>query len=257
MNIFPAILLAFAPQIHGRIAVCADGNYHDRDDIGATAMTLALVWQANAQWSLVHYQHSTHLGANDSSQHAEMILSATGYLDGYAINPRQVFDAQVDSIDTASHLAREIMRASAMDRLTILQAGPWETMAMAFDIAPAQKHQYIRIISHSTWNDDHKHLPSHRNRADFFAQYGSGGPFSGHQAPSYIKIADQNAYAFRSTGVTDWEWMRSKKPTEFVLLRTKASTWAYGDMSDAGMMFFFLTGIEKPTMQNIRTFFGI
>lgn len=254
------LLFALATPPQTRFAVCADGNYHDWDDIGATPMTLALYWRAKetGTWlELVHYQYATHIGADDPSQHVNMILSAEGALSSYGVDPKIVFDYYNDEIRARNALAREISKSTSGNQLFILQAGPWESMARAFDYALIAEHQYVTIISHSDWNDQHEHFPAHRTKNEFFAQYQSGGKWSGVTPPTYIKIADQNGFAFRTPDMTQWEWMRFTYQTQFAYERTLASGYAHGDMSDAGMFWYLMTGWDNPHMSQIKHFFGV
>jgi hypothetical protein len=251
--------IAFAPPAGtgvGRIAISHDGNFHDKDDIGAAAMMQALIWKAGLQDSLVHFDHSSHRGANDVDQHEDMVISATRALFLFAIDRSKVFDDFEDLRDSVLNLAAAIDASTADDRLTILQAGPWEVMALAFDNSDPAKHQFVKIVSHSTWNDSHQHSSHHRNKAVFFAQYETGGIFEGVTPPDYEKIDDQNSYAFNSS-LSSWSWMNQTIETFFVLWRTTESGFAQGDMSDAGMLFWLITGEEHPTMLDVRDFFEL
>lgn len=231
-----------------RLAFINDGNYHDRDDIGAAAMMQALVWKAGIQSTLVYHGYGSHRGATSSSQHQEMVLSSTGNLGGYGIERNVLHDEAMDPHGSAAALAREIDASHPRSILTIIQAGPWESMADAFDLADRSKHQYVKILSHSNWNDTHEHSQGDRDRGDFFGQYTDGT-----KPPGYERINDQNGFAFKSN---DWEWLDENSDTRFVLNRTNASGNARGDMSDAGMVFYYLTGNESPSMDDIREFFG-
>jgi len=95
---------------------------------------------------------------------------------------------------------------------------------------------------------------SHRTKDEFFAQYVG----TGITPPTYIRIDDQNSYAFKSPMTSsdgnNWEWLLGNPGLAFVHDRTVASGSAAGDMSDSGMIFWFLTGLEHPTMSDIRSF---
>ncbi|MCG8700366.1 MAG: hypothetical protein MI922_20090, partial [Bacteroidales bacterium] len=57
---------------NGRIAISSDGNIHDEDDWGATAMSLAIIDAANLNSKLVHYSFSDHLGASTAEGEKQM-----------------------------------------------------------------------------------------------------------------------------------------------------------------------------------------
>lgn len=239
-----------------RFAICHDGNYNDKDDIGAVAMVEAMVWKAGEQINLVHLSHSSHRGANDLQQHLDMQISANRASRLYGILPNTIWDDWKDTRASVLHLASEIDNSSPTNRLTILQGGPWETMALAFDNSDPTNHQYVDIISHSYWNDNYRYNLSHRNKDTFYFQYWVGGPFYGFTPPTYKKIQDQNSTAFKSN-INNWNWLSFRLQTRFVLWRTSESDYAEGDMSDAGMLFYYLTGNEYAIMQDIRDFFEL
>lgn len=250
-------LTASTAVAQNRFAVCHDGNYNDKDDIGAIAMVEALVWKAGAQNNLVHLSHSSHVGANWSTQHAAMKVSANRGAWLYGIPVNKIWDNWLDGAGSVAHLAHEINLSSPTNRLTILQGGPWEMMARSFDTSNPAKHRYVDIISHSIWNDNYQYTSSHRNKVSFFSQYlNTTSPLYGHARPTYLKIQDQNATAFVAD-INDWSWMTLSLRTHFVLWRTIASEYAEGDMSDAGMLFYYLTGNEYPVMQDVRDFFQL
>jgi hypothetical protein len=185
-----------------------------------------------------------------------MIVSSTRWLWWFGIDQGVVFDDYLDLRNSVLSLAAQIEASSEQDPLTILQAGPWEVMALAFDAADPSTHQYVKIVSHSHWNNTHKSEDHHRNKEDFDDQYEEGGKWEGVTPPDYEKISDQNQYAFNSS-INEWTWLAKHPNTAFVLDRTLESSSAAGDMSDAGMLFWLLTGIEKPTMQEVRNFFEL
>lgn len=250
-------LIRSGTTVRARVAVCADGNHHDPDDIGATAMSLALLSKAGAADDLVHYGYASHIGQNTTWQHEAMIESANDRIAEFGFNDSVFFDCQNELVGASQHLAMQINASTETDPLVIIQAGPWETMALAFDMADPAKHQMVVIVSHSNWNDAHRHFGHHRNAGTFYDQYDLGGPFAGVAPPSYVRILDQNDYAFYTEPSAAWNWMDLMSPElEWVHDRTDAATSAVGDMSDAGMVFYFLTGNQTPTMADIQDFFS-
>ncbi|AXT59326.1 hypothetical protein D1816_02840 [Aquimarina sp. AD10] len=67
------LCLGFIPTINaqlwqgkGRIAISSDGNQHDSDDWGATAVTLAIIANRGLQNKVVHYDYANHVWNNDN-----------------------------------------------------------------------------------------------------------------------------------------------------------------------------------------------
>ena len=62
LTVLSVVFAAFCQyDFKGRIAVSSDGNYHDRDDICATAVTIAIFTSAGVAGKLVYYGHSDHI----------------------------------------------------------------------------------------------------------------------------------------------------------------------------------------------------
>jgi len=55
---FTATIEAQLWQGNGRIAISSDGNQHDSDDWGATAVTLAIIANRGLQNKVVHYDYA-------------------------------------------------------------------------------------------------------------------------------------------------------------------------------------------------------
>ncbi len=231
----------------GRIAVSADGNFHDRDDIGATPVTLAILAQAKLQVKLVHYDHSSHLAQNDADQHGDMIASATERLSQFGFDASVVFDDQTQLSQAVANLAKVIDASSAADPLTFIVAGPFEVAWQGVNAASADKRQYVTLLSHSTWNEDHEHVAAEHTKDELLADF---------PTVKFVKISDQNANAFKSSP-SAWDWMTAANANlAWVRGRMVQAEYAEGDNSDAGMAFYLVTGNEKATMAEIKSFFG-
>ncbi|MDP1586701.1 MAG: hypothetical protein Q8M07_03060, partial [Prosthecobacter sp.] len=231
----------------GRIAISADGNFHDRDDIGGTPVTLALISRAKMQSKLVHYDHSSHLAQNDADQHGDMIASTTGRLSEMGFNPALVFDDQTQLAAAVANLAKAIDASSVTDPLHLVVAGPFEVAWQGIEKASASKRQFVKLVSHSKWNEDHEHLPAEHTKTELLTSFPS---------VQFVQISDQNANAFKSSP-SAWDWMKAAgADLSWVRGRMVEATYAEGDNSDAGMVFWLLTGKEKATMAEIKTFFG-
>ena len=269
-------LLFVAPQIPakssagsgvGRFALCHDGNYHDEDDIGAITMTEALVWKAGVQSSLVHITFSNHLGASDFTQATAMNASATRAISRYVIPASIIFEYTTQQAASNAHLAAAIDASSSSDKLTILMAGPFEQMVQAFELANPANHRWVTVVSHTTWNEVHEHIPAHRTKSEFFNMYNAGGPFSGSVPPAFVQVSSGNNTAFNTQPLASWAWLNTGTVhTQYVYSRTSladvvvpftAPGQPIGDMSDATMLFWYLTGNANASMSNIRSFFGL
>ena len=75
LNLTLISISVFAQKINpplGRIAIVADGNSPDPDDLGGTAISIALLRASGLEDRLVHYSHSCDLVRDDRiSEQAE------------------------------------------------------------------------------------------------------------------------------------------------------------------------------------------
>lgn len=219
----------------GRIAFSSDGNQHDKDDWGATALSLAMVHAAGLGDKLVHYDHSNHIGDNNSAWEAKMIEAAEGGARRFGFDESAFFNDQKEAAAAAAHLAAEIDKSAADNILWLISAGPQEMVWRALNQSNANKHPYVHIISHSTWNENHDHGPSSHTWADMKRDFPN---------IKYHDIIDQNS----SNGDDDfngpyskWSWMNTNSQPDW--------KWVYDlndknsfDVSDAGMTWWLLTG---------------
>ncbi len=231
----------------GRVAISADGNLHDRDDIGATAVSLAILAQAGLQANLVHYDHCSHIAESNDDQHEDMIASATGRLTEFGFNPAVVFDDMTELSASVANIAKAIDASSASDPLTFIVAGPFEVAWQGINQAMPSRRQYVTLLSHSAWNDNHQHVASEHTKDELLADF---------PTVKSVMIDDQNANAFKSAP-SAWDWMNTAGPDlAWVRTRMEKADYAEGDNSDAGMVFYFVTGNQNATMAQIKAFFG-
>jgi len=103
----------------GRIAIIADGNYRDPDDIAGTPVSLAILRAYGLEDKLVHYSHSCDLipGSNDPGgdfREEEMQISCDGTASSWGgfEHISTFFNAIRDQQETIDDLAEHINNAS-------------------------------------------------------------------------------------------------------------------------------------------------
>lgn len=247
--IFAILLLCGTVQAAtpGRIAYTCDGNFHDTDDIGSSAIGLALMAsQAQQKW-MVDYVFDDHFPNTLLSREKSMQESCLGGASRFGFRSSVFFDAQHD-IDSARGLGLLIDSATTTSRLTIPEAGPCEIIYRGFKASTNKAARpYITILSHSSWNDDHKHTGTH-NLADLQRDFG----------PIPVKrIVDQNKEL--RTALSRWYWLRdSSNPNlRWVYSRIVAEQKPnIADVSDSGMIYFLLTGDQHGTPEKYKAMLG-
>jgi hypothetical protein len=263
-----------------RIAVSADGNFRDEDDIGASPMTFALLVAADTTDRLVYYGYRSHIWNPESSralkrfngrtQDQRMKAAISEGVGVYGLD-KDVFKDEKAYYDASGQeaqpeLVSAINASSKSSRLWIIGAGPMQTIYKSLQAADLDKLEYVTLISHSISNN--KHAEGHKGGVRWedvkSLLINNGGQIhfggrtcSGCISPTVAKPRDQNALLdFRkaSDPLKVWTWLRdsSDKRENFVFDKIKDSN--VGDVSDAGMMYYLLTGDENADPVKLRAF---
>lgn len=260
-------------QGKGRIAISSDGNEHDHDDWAATPLSLAMLAAAGLQDNLTLYTYSDHVwGSNQQHPTSKSGLNAYEHMRESALKGGEYFGftktnfiCAVDNAGVAYNAMRdEINKSSADNPLIIIAAGPMQVVGEAINRADKDKRQFVTLISHSNWNNVHSDNPTKKFDWDEHSgwtfkeieeQFGTsdGGGVNCDQ------ILDQNGregYDGLNTDIAKFDWIRTSKARkkykkgawDWLYERQETCTKNKGknfDPSDAGMIIYLLTGIEK------------
>lgn len=233
----------------GRIAFSSDGNRHDSDDWGATALSLALLKYAGLQERFVHYDYNNHIGASRRSWEEKMHDAAKGGAKRFGLDASKVFDNQTEREAATKNFVKEANRSRAEDPLWVICAGPMHTVYSMLSEVKEEKHRFIHLISHSQWNEKHSHGETAKTWYDLK-----------NDLPKirFHKIPDQN----RSNGEHDfhshlreWQWLKNSDNENWKWLYNLDDTWQVDsletwkantkeqfDVSDAGMTYWLISG---------------
>ena len=228
----------------GRIAIVADGNSPDPDDLGGTAVSLALLRAAGLENRLVHYSHSCDLVRGnrisetaEKERHALMQtacdVTARRWGGFEKIN---FYDALWQKKETIKDLKKAINNSSENDPLWIVEAGEPDIIAFALKAAKKQKRKFVKVITHHPANDD---------AGDFF-KWQEVLNFGVEE----VRIPDQNTHLKVKESEWDWAKNHTDDRLKFVWLMGKIAEvddvvkfqkgmW---DCSDAGMVLYWITG---------------
>lgn len=247
------------PQVNfpgGRVIMSYDGNVHDDDDIIAMPYALAMWWAAGLKDKVVQVEYNNHVcditaiegdgvgaGYGDDSQN--MRVSAQGAIGRFGYDPAIFYDFETQGAASTQRMAAHIEASSAANRLWILAAGPMETVYRAL-AAAATGHQYVTVISHSAWNENHLHCTNARDWVALKNSFQGLGVFFVGECKSGPcnqpgDLYDQNG-GFNSA-VSNWTWMQNSahEYNRWLFSRNPFGT-TYFDPSDAGMSYFLITG---------------
>ena len=251
-----------APVINpppGRIAVVADGNSPDPDDLGGTAVSIALLRAARLENRLVHYSHSCDLKrveriseAAEKERHALMqsACDVTARRWGGFEN-LTFYDAKWQQKETVNDLVKAINNSTAEDPLWIIEAGEPDIIGYALDASKKDKHAFVKVLTHHPANDDAGDYYTWQQILDFGVEE--------------VRIPDQNIKL--KVPIDQWNWARDHPDPriQWVWLQGKIAEvddvvkfqkgkW---DCSDAGMVLYWITGatnggLEQGTVDHVK-----
>jgi hypothetical protein len=245
----------------GRIAIVADGNSPDPDDLGGTAVSLALLRATGLEDRLVHYSHCCDIiRVNRISEKAEVERHALmqSCCDVTArrwggFNHLTFFDAKWQMDATIKDLAKAINASTADDPLWIIEAGEPDIIGFALDATPKEKHKFVKVVTHHPANDNAGDFYTWQQLLDFGVEE--------------VRIPDQNIDL--KVDIEKWEWARTHQDSRIQqvwlqgkmaevddVVRFQKGKW---DCSDAGMVLYWITGanvnsgLQTGTVNDVKT----
>lgn len=228
----------------GRIAIVADGNSPDPDDLGGTAVSLALLRAAGLEDRLVHYSHCCDIvPSNRISKEAEKerheLMQAC--CDGTArrwggFEDLTFIDVKWNLDEAIADLAKAINASTAEDPLWIVEAGEPDLIGFALDVSLKEKHQFVKVITHHPAND----------QTGEFYEWDEILEFNVEE----VRIPDQNILLKVDRERWDWAmnhpddriqwiWLMGKTAEVDNVVKFQKGKW---DCSDAGMVLYWITG---------------
>ncbi len=236
----------------GRIAIVADGNSPDPDDLGGTAVSLALLRATGLEKRLVHYSHSCDLIRNqriseaaERERHALMQSSCDVTARRWGGFERLSFlDAKWDKKRTIKDLAHAIRQSTAEDPLWIIEAGEPDIIGLALEASPKKKHPFVKVVTHHAANDDAGDFYEWQDILDFGVEE--------------VRIPDQNSKL--KVPLAEWNWAKNHPDPRIQgiwiqgkiaeldnVVRFQKGKW---DCSDAGMVLYWITGATNGGLKH-------
>ena len=244
----------------GRIAIVADGNSPDPDDLGGTAVSIAMLRASGLENRLAHYSHSCDLErveriseAAEKERHALMQSSCDVTARRWGgFDELTFYDAKWQQDETVKDLRNAINASTAKDPLWIVEAGEPDIIGLALDASSKDKHQYVKVITHHPANDDAGDFYTWQQILDFGVEE--------------VRIPDQNINLKVDIAEWDWAknhpepriqwiWLQGKIAEVDDVVRFQKGKW---DCSDAGMVLYWITGatnggLKQGTVESVKT----
>lgn len=227
------------PGENDRIGWSADGNRHDPDDWGATALALAIFAKQGWQDKLVHFDYNNWLPDNTPFKSAEETISVREGVKRFKFSNTKLFDCQTDLDAAINNVVEEINKSSEDSRFWYVQAGPFEVAYLALLKAIPAKRKYCILVSHSAANDRPEHWPGQHGKDDCVAL-----------GATFYYTTGQGKNKFGSGKFHEWhlvDWMKDSPCPDYRWVYSrfkKTAEHKHGvlDASDGGMAFVLVTG---------------
>jgi hypothetical protein len=256
------------PYSKGRIIISSDGNEHDEDDWAATPMSLALLAARELQNELVIYTFSDHTwGSNKEKPKAAEQMRESAFIGSnkFGFKKTKFIEAVAAPNYAVIEITLQINKSSAKDPLTIIAAGPMDLVGDAINEADSTKLKYVRLISHSVWNDEHADKPYEWEKHEGWTWEEIKAEFE-PMGLQLDHIADQNGSEESEglkTDLSKYDWLKNATNLDPKLFEKDSWTWLYSrlvaaqkgeefDPSDAGMIAYLLTGSQKNNPDSLK-----
>jgi len=253
----------------GRMALSFDGNVHDDDDIIALPVSMSMIWAAGLKDKVAHVEYNNHVcthGAEDDGATSfkgddaiHMRESANESITRFGFDGTKFFDFSTKGSQSTANFIAAINASTASDRLWIIAAGPMETVWRALNGSNSSKRQYVTVISHSKWNQNHGDCGVNSHTWNDMVQdfssngvafvescgYNSTTPCTTQELDSPNYLADQNITNGDndfSTPKDKWYWLRDSTDPNLNWVFSRNPFGGKFDPSDSGMVYFLLTG---------------
>ena len=268
----------------GRIVISSDGNAHDEDDWGASALMLALLASQGMQEALPVYVYCDHIweGRSDRKGYdgrAEMIESIEGGRDRFGFPDTEFICAYDDPERAYEAVAREIDRSSRRNPLILIAAGPMQVLGEGIARAKPSKRKYVTLITHGRWNNIHsaKDREKYKSAHDGWSYEEIVEAFASEKGGGLncIHIHDQNGrdrdasgkrlFDGLNTNRDRFSWLRTSEARHLPVYKEGSWEWLYSrmeecsknggrdfDVSDAGMLVYVLTGSDHTSPEVVK-----
>jgi len=237
-------IMLYGQTFTGRVGASHDGNQHDYDDIGAAAWDIGIFAKAGAQ--LVHDDYADHLADNDTSMEHAVEASVLGSAQRWYGSASMCYNDQHNLQGAISSIAAQINASSATDRFYFILCGPMEVPYLGIMAADSSKRKFCTCISHSSWNDSHTSSLMTHTWTDIQKT-----------GVTAVHITDQNTLLNDKTSGA-WDWAKNSPDEKLRFMWDRmANHGVYGDISDAGMAWYVVTGLgdQAGRMAKLQAFF--
>ena len=241
-------------SFQGRIAYSCDGNNRDRDDLFASAVTIAIFSAFDVTNKVVHFDYNSILGEDDFEYLAIHEESVRVAANRFGLPETVVFNDSTELSAAINNIKKAVNASSPSNPLYFVIAGPMEVPWRGIHAADPSKRQYVYCISHTVWNDmffwETRNPEITHNKRDLielgvnWIQIPGQGGWGTCPEPKWGPCPPEK-WAL-------WDWMRDSSNADVVWLYERLKAMGGPDCSDSGMVYFLLNGNQQPNVEDLR-----
>ncbi|MEO0978565.1 MAG: Ig-like domain-containing protein [Pseudomonadota bacterium] len=228
-----------------------DGNNNDLDDIAAIPVAALLAKAAGIEDKTTLLYGNNLAEANASGRKAKLD-DGGDFAKGLGLD---AYNYQ-DDIDGTTALLVEKLNSG--QKVLMIEGGPMEAAYRALEQTDPSKHANITLLSHSGWNEN-RDVINNPSDPDLTEARTWDDIRNDFPDVTQIDIKDQNDGSNNTKGFNNsgWSWLDTTDDPVLQdardIMDTAGST-KKNDPSDAGMLFYALTGIEDGTPEDAKSF---
>ncbi len=217
-----------------------DGNNNDQDDINALPVSALLADAADIEGKTTFF-YNNNLAEWNSDWQVSQMRKAGSYAEKLGID---TVDYQNNIADATNKLV-DIFNSG--QKVLSIEAGPMEAVYRALEQTSPENRKNITLLSHSWWNENQDVI----NR-DGVSEARTWSDLKSHFGEvNFVQISDQNAGFYNDA----WKWLSWQSDSVYTeawdLMETSGKPT---DASDAGMLYYALTGNEYANPWDAKSF---
>ena len=217
-----------------------DGNNNDPDDIAALPIAAMLARGAELQNKTTFF-YNNNLSENNNPSRVEKMRKSAAFAEKLGID---TVDYQ-QNINAATDKLVNIFNSGS--KVFSIEGGPMEAVYRALVKTSSKNRAQITLLSHSGWNENRDVI----NRSGVTEARTWSDLKRDFPEVTFLEIDDQNPGFYND----DWNWLDNTNNPIFSEARDlMISSNKRNDPSDAGMLFYALTGKENANPKDAKDF---
>lgn len=252
------------PYLGERIVVVADGNEHGKGDWAATPLSLAVLAAKEVQDQVMVYAFSSHTwGSNKTHPGADAQMRESAFLGArnFGFKKTKFIEAVNAPNYAIIEITSQINKSSAKNPLLILAAGPMDIIGTALNEADSTKIEFVRIISHSSWDQQHADRPEEGESHKGWTWEKLRESFQG-KGLKLIALPEQGEGSFKGPP-TAYSWLKDSSKKEPKPFEKGSWEWLFGRIEaassegevnpeDVRLLLYLFTGKSNTGIQDLR-----